>query len=312
MFKKFVTTIMLCGMFATAQANDKEPVKLVSGFAPGGPSDIIVREIQKILTEELGRSVILEYRAGAGSEIAVTSVAKNKTKETVLMMAYTALSINNLQKNSNYDLSNDLIYSSYIGHSPMVLVTTPQSAIKSLRDVTNWPSDKPLFMGTGGPGSGPQLCAEALGRAVKKQVVPVPYKGGAPALIDLMGNQHPLGCHLYSLVRSHIQDGRLIPLMVTSINRSAQFPEVPTASEVGLKELEGIQIWNGFIANTTADTAILKQVEDIMDRLVKDPVRSRNFSQTVDLELDPALTLGRGPAFKKFVLQDIKRYKTTN
>ena len=86
MFKKFVTTIMLCGMFATAQANDKEPVKLVSGFAPGGPSDIIVREIQKILTEELGRSVILEYRAGAGSEIAVTSVAKNKTKETVLMM----------------------------------------------------------------------------------------------------------------------------------------------------------------------------------------------------------------------------------
>ena len=194
----------------------------------------------------------------------------------------------------------------------MVLVTTPQSAIKSLRDVTNWPSDKPLFMGTGGPGSGPQLCAEALGRAVKKQVVPVPYKGGAPALIDLMGNQHPLGCHLYSLVRSHIQDGRLIPLMVTSINRSAQFPEVPTASEVGLKELEGIQIWNGFIANTTADTAILKQVEDIMDRLVKDPVRSRNFSQTVDLELDPALTLGRGPAFKKFVLQDIKRYKTTN
>jgi tripartite-type tricarboxylate transporter receptor subunit TctC len=152
--------------------------------------------------------------------------------------------------------------------------------------------------------------AEALGRAIKKQVVPVPYKGGAPALIDLMGNQHPLGCHLYSLVRSHIQDGRLIPLMVTSTKRSAQFPDVPTASEVGLRELEGIQIWNGLIANTTADPAVLKQVEDVMDRLVKDPVRSRNFSQTVDLELDPALTLGRGPAFKKFVLQDIERYKT--
>lgn len=310
MFQKFAATIMLCGMFAMAQADSKDPVKLVSGFAPGGPSDIIAREMQKILTEELGRPVVLEYRTGAGTEIAVTSVAKNKSKETVLMLASTALAINNVQKNTNYDLVNDLIYSSYVGHSPLVLVTTPQSGIKSLRDVINWPADKPLFMGTGGPGSGPQLCAEALGRAIKKQVVPVPYKGGAPALVDLMGNQHPLGCHLYSLVRSYIQDGRLIPLMVTSNKRSAQFPGVPTAGEAGLKEVEGIQIWNGFIANTTADPAIVKQVEDIMDRLVKDPVRNKTFAQNVDLELDPALTQGRGPAFQKFVLQEINRFKT--
>jgi len=233
---------------AAAQAYPSKPVRFVVGFAPGGSVDILGRIFAQRMTQSLGHQVIVDNRPGAGSNIAGTVVAKAPADGYTLLVGSAGGLAGNLAiyRNMPYDPFKDFAPISLLVFQGNVLIVNPSVPSKTVKELVALARSRPGVFngGSGGNGSSQHLSLEFFMQKAGVKMLHVPYKGGAPAMADLLGGQIDLMFQTIPEALPHLPSGRVRALGVTAAKRSAALPNVPTIAEAGLTGFE----FDGFMA----------------------------------------------------------------
>jgi tripartite-type tricarboxylate transporter receptor subunit TctC len=261
---------------AAAQAYPSKPVTLIVGFAPGGGTDTVARVMQKKLAEHLGQSVIVENRAGAGGTIAAGVVAKAEPDGyTILLATIAALAVApHLNSKLPYDPLRDFAPLSMATVSGNVLVVHPSVKAKTLAEFVKLANSQPggIAYGTSGVGSAGHLAGELFRLTAKTNLTHVPYKGGGPAMSDLLGGQIPAVFASATTATPQVKSGKLRALGSTGSTRASALPEVATIAEQGYAGYEATN-WYAYVAPA-------KTPRNIVTRLNRDIVRTLNDPET--------------------------------
>lgn len=266
------------GSLSLAQASTAswptQPLRIVNPYPPGGIVDMLARLIGPELSAALGQPVIVEDRPGAGGNIGTAYVARAAGDPyTLLLGASGPLVINvSLYDNLPYDPLRDFTPISLLAATPLVLVTGSQSGINSIDDVIklNLNPDKPPFYGSAGTGTPQHLAGEMFRQKVGGRAIHVPYKGGAPAVVALIGGEVPYAFENLALVKPHLESGRLKALAVSSATRNAQYPDVPTVAESGIEGFEA-RGWYGLFAPADIAPQIKARLAEVTIRAAQQP-----------------------------------------
>ncbi|MDS1140202.1 tripartite tricarboxylate transporter substrate binding protein [Pusillimonas sp. SM2304] len=243
------TLAILCSTTALSQTYPSKPLTLVAPFPPGGSTDVIARLFASHLSDRLGQPVVVENKPGSNGAIGAASVARAKPDGyTLLVMGASSFTINPLlYKNLNYDPVDSYDYLGIAGGTQLVFLTTAATGIGSVADIVTKSASEPLSYGSFGTGSLPQIAGEYLAQKTGAQLLHVPYRGSSPAMTDLIGNQIPLSIDTVVAAMPQIQGGRVIPLAVSSGQRSARLPDVPSVQETGIANYD-FETWFGIVS----------------------------------------------------------------
>jgi tripartite-type tricarboxylate transporter receptor subunit TctC len=271
----------LASLSAGAQNFPAKPIKVVVGYAAGGAVDIVARTVGQSMAASLGQAVVVENKPGAGTNIAVRAVIDAPADGYTLMLAANALAANMaLYQPAPFDAERDLVPVSLVGRVPVVIATGAQSGVASLAALIEQAKAKPgmLNYATPGNGSTPHLAVELFARAAGVKLTHVPYKGGAPAITDVLGGQLPLVAVNALEVLPHVKSGKLKVLAVMSPARSAMLPDVPTIAESGFAGFEA-SVWYGFVAPAATPKPIVAKLHaEVQKALQTAEVRERMSS----------------------------------
>ncbi len=279
-----MTFMALCSVMPIyAQAAYPErPLRIVVPFTPGGGTDMVSRQLAKNLTQELGQSVVVENRAGGSTIIGSEHVAKSPADGYTLLMATIAHAVNPaIHKKLPYDTTTDFAPVAMIGKSPNVLVVSPKSNFKSVQDILEYARKHPgkLTFGSYGNGTSAHLAGELFKSLGKVDILHVPYRGSGPALNDLMGGQIDMIFSTSASVSSHINNGQLRALAVTSKERSPAYTEVPTVAESG-EPGYFVDSWYGvFVAKGTPPAMI-----DTLNAAIRKVATKPDFNAALEIE----------------------------
>jgi tripartite-type tricarboxylate transporter receptor subunit TctC len=226
---------------ALAQSYPSKPVRIIVGLAPGGATDIVARALAPGLGEELGQAVVIDNRPGAAGSIGAAMVAKASPDGYTLLIVSSSFTGNAvLQQNATFDPVRDFEPITNIAASPFLLVTPASLPVSSVRELIELAKARPgkLNFASSGSGSTAHLAGELLKRAAGIDIAHITYRGAGPALADVLGGQVDL--MFASIVSSlHLaKSGKLKALAVTSSQRAAVAPEIPTVAESGVPEFE--------------------------------------------------------------------------
>lgn len=226
---------LLSALPAYAQPYPAKPIRMVLPYPPGGGTDIVARPLAQLMSASLGQQVVIENRAGAGGNIGMDAVAKAAPDGYTLVFAITAqLAVNpSLYPKLPYDLVRDFAPVSLVGMAPYLLVTHPALPVRSAKELVAIARAKPdeLRYGSAGNGSGSHLAGEMLNSLAGVKSLHIPYKGGAPAMTDLVAGQLQISYLTYTSTSGFIRAGRLRALAVTTAKRSPALPELPAIAE---------------------------------------------------------------------------------
>ncbi len=232
-----------------AEYPDK-PIRLIVPFPPGGPTDIVGRPLAQALGDALKQPVVVENRGGAGGSIGADLVAKSPADGYTLLMGTVGTNAINgaLYKNLPHDPVKDFTPIALVASSPVALVVNPQRPYKTLADFLAFAKTNPgkVNFGSAGNGTPGHLTGEMFKSAAGVRLQHVPYKGSAPAITDLLGNQIAVMFDPVQSVIPHIRAGKLLALAVSGTSRSSVLPDVPTFAEAGVKGVESRAWWAVF------------------------------------------------------------------
>ncbi len=244
-------TLAVTAALAQPTTYPSQPVKLVVGFAAGGPSDLVARAFADQAAKGLGQPVVLENKPGANAVLATEAVAAARPDGLTLLVAATnhtmipALYGGRIK----FDAAKSFVPVCTLASSATVLVVGPSMPVKTVAEFLARVRAKPdsATYATPGQGSSPHLATEQFRRLTNTAMVHVPYKGAAPAVTDLIGGQVDLSFATLGSVLPHLRSGKLRALAVASRQRSALLPEVPTFEEAGVKGFT-VDTWYGLLA----------------------------------------------------------------
>jgi len=271
--------IALCAAKAFGQDYPIKPVRLIIPFAPGGSNDILGRMIGTKLAEAMGQQVVIDNRAGAGGSIGVELAAKSAPDGYTLVIGHIGtLAVNpTLYKKLPYDPIKDLQTISMLAKVANIMVVHPSLPAKSVRELIALAKAKPgmLVYGSGGNGGAGHLATEYFKLMAKIDIEHIPYKGTAPAIIDLLAGQTQLVFGGIPGIGGHIRNGRLRALGVSTSKRLTIFPEVPTVAEVGVPGYEATQ-WYGVLAPAgTPNWVVARLNREIVHTLQNPQIQQR-------------------------------------
>ena len=260
---------------ASAQAYPARPVNIIVGFAPGGGTDTVARAMQRKLSELLGQPVVIDNRAGAGGTIAADIVAKAQPDGyTILLATIAALAVApHLNSKLPYSPLRDLAPVSMATESGNILVVNPSVLpAKTLTDYVKLANSRPggVAYGTSGVGSAGHLAGELFRLTAHANLVHVPYKGGGPAMSDLLGGQIPSVFASAATATPQVQQGRLVALGTTGSKRSAALPNVPTIAEQGYPGYQATN-WYAYVAPAKVPKNIIERLNRDIVATLKDP-----------------------------------------
>jgi tripartite-type tricarboxylate transporter receptor subunit TctC len=263
-----------------------KPIRMIVGSAPGGPIDVVARLAAQKLSEALGQSVVVDNRSGAGGTIGTEYVAKATADGyTVLMGSAATLCITpHLYSKLGYDTLRDFAPVSTLVTVSYALSVHPSLPVKSVGEFIALAKGKPgqLRFGSAGSGSVTHLAAEMFKSMAGIEVVHVPYRGAGPALIDLIAGQLDFMFDSVLTSAPHIRAGRLRPLAVSTLRRSAVMPELPTISEVALPGYEATT-WYGLVAPAATPRVIIgKLYSALLKGLGTPEMREKLVSQGLE------------------------------
>jgi tripartite-type tricarboxylate transporter receptor subunit TctC len=301
----FAGIALLIAGAAAAQGYPARPVRIVVPFPPGGTSDILARTIGARLGESLGQPVVVENRPGAGGNIAADHVAKSPPDGYTLIMGTSSLALSqSLYKKLTYDLVRDFAPITQAVNYANLLVVHPSAGVTSVGELLAAARAKPgaLNYGTAGNGTPPHMTGELFKSYTGVNIQHIPYKGGAPAIADLIAGQIPIMFDNVPPLLPHVRSGRIKALAVTSMARLAILPEVPTLDESGLKGFDAVG-WNGLLA--PAGTP-----REIVGRLHTDVARILGSAQVRDnLTAQGAEVVGNTPEeFAAWIRAEVKKW----
>ena len=237
-------------MNATAAAFPERTIKIVVPFAPGGGTDVVARTLAQEMARDLGVSVIIENKPGAGTIIGTQAVTTSDPDGYTVLMGTFANAVNpSLQAKLPYDHDRDLAPVALIARSFNIVVVNPTSPYHSIADLIAAARAEPdkLSYGTYGTGTSAHLAGELFKHMAKVNLTTVPYKGAAPAITDLIGGQIQVMFTTVASAASLVEAGQLRALAVTSVERSPAFPQLPTVSEAGVPGYDA-EAWYGLFA----------------------------------------------------------------
>ena len=274
-----IATLLLTAVDAYAQTYPNRPVRMVVPFAAGaGSNDIMARLAAQKLSESFKQQVVVDNRPGASGVIGCEIVAKAQPDGyTVLMMSLTFAVNPSLFRKLPFDTARDFVPVTMVASAPLMLVVHPSVPAKSVAELVAYARANPnkLNFGSGGPGATPHLAGEMFKMFAGVQMTHVPYKGGAPALADLVGGQIQLMLENIPGTLPFAKAGKLRALAVTDTKRSPVVPDLPTLDEAGLKGYELVG-WNGlFLPRNTAQPVVTKLYSETRQALLLPDIKER-------------------------------------
>jgi len=291
-----------------AQVSDfpDRPLRFIVGFPPGGPNDLLTRVIAPGIGERLGRTVVVENKAGANGEIAANFTAKSPPDGSVFMLASNGSTTvaPALNRNMPYDVRTDFVAVAPVGINPMLLVVRPDLPAKDIAGLLSLARARPgkLNGASAGAGGATHLAVELFKAMGRLDIVHVPYKGGGPAMADLMAGQVDLYFGGLSTALPHAKAGKMRALGQTALERSAAAPDIPTISESGLPGYEAAISYGVFLPAGTP-TALVDRLHAAVDATVRSPDVAKRF---VELGADPQF--GTPAEFAAYVADDLAKW----
>ena len=281
MFKKILFTLA----FLFCSVSQAETIKIIVPFAAGGPYDTLARAIEHTLTTTLKEPVVVEYRLGAGGNIATQSVINDKSQDILLLVQSSAVITNAVSPDNGYDIKNNLVPVAYLGDVPLALVVNKKTNIKSVKEFLDLGKNKPLFYGSGGIGTGTHIASEVLKMQTGMNLIHAPYKGETPAMIDLVGGNLNFMFTATPNALKYSDNVRI--LAVTGKHRDSAVPSVPTLKESGIPGYEYSIQYAMVFANNKADPRMIKLIQMTLYNALSQPENSKEY---LAMGLRPNLT----------------------
>jgi tripartite-type tricarboxylate transporter receptor subunit TctC len=265
---------------ARAQTYPTRPVRLIVPVAPGGPTDIIARLMGQSLSERLGQPFIVENRSGAGTNIATEMVVRAAPDGYTLLIVLTSSAINaTLYEKLNFNFIRDIAPVASIIRTPNVMVVHPSFPAKTVPEFIAYAKANPgkINMANPGTGTGPHMSGQLFKMMAGVSLIDVPYRGGAPALIDLIGGQVQVMFDPTPNMVEPIRAGRLRALAVTTATRSPALPDIPTVGEF----LPGYEMsgWQGIGAPKNTPSEIVDRVNKEINAALAGPKIKARFAE---------------------------------
>jgi len=284
-----IAALVLLALASTADAQSwpSKPIRIISPYPPAGANDLLARIIAPKLSEQLGQPVVVENRAGATGNIGAELVAKAPADGYTLLMGQAGnLTINiSLMAKMPFDPVRDFSPVTMVASTPNVLVVHPSLPVRTVKDLIALAKAKPgqINYATSGIGSPGHLAAELLNKSAGIRLVHIPYKGAAPALLDVVaGNAHLYFTSAVS-AQPFIPSGRLRMVAVASAKRSPSLPEVPTVAEAGFPEFD-VSSWWGVVAPASTPREVVMRLQVEIHRVIALPeIRTKLAEQGLDI-----------------------------
>ena len=276
---------------SSAQGYPNKSIRLVVPFPAGGPTDVIARAVAQKLTESMGQQVVIDNRGGSGGNIGADIVAKSAPDGYTLLMAIVSHAINaSLYSKLPYDTVKDFAPITRTGSATIIMIAHPSLPAKSIREFIALAKARPGQLSFASPGSGTphHLAGELLKTTAGIDMAHIPYKGAAPAVIDLMGGQVPVGFVSLPAALPHVKAGKLTALGITTSKRSAIAPEIATFAEAGLAGYD-LENWYGALAPGGTPKEIVDRLNAEIVRALQLPdVKERLYSQGFEIHTSTA------------------------
>lgn len=292
---------------AGAQTYPTKPIRLVVPYPAGGGSDLMARPMSQKLNEKWAQSVVVDNRAGATGMIGTELAAKSPPDGYTLLLGSVAeIALNvAVYRKMTYDPERDFAPVTLLATSPLVLAVHPSLPARNVREFIALAKMRPGEIGyaTAGNGSPHHIAGEWMKILARIDLNHVPYKGGGPQLVDLMGGHVHSGFLALPVVAPQLKQGKLRALAVTSTRRSQAIPDVPSANESGLRGLDVSQWWGILVPTGTPRETIAKLHAELADIIKTPDMRAR----LTDLGADP---VGSSPEqFAQFVRSEIAKFR---
>ncbi|WP_332738524.1 Bug family tripartite tricarboxylate transporter substrate binding protein [Hydrogenophaga sp.] len=267
-----LAAFLLPGMSVNAADYPAGPVRLMVPYPPGAATDTLARQLAQALEKELGATFVVENKGGAATQIGTRAVAEAKPDGQVLGFIDTAFVINPglFGAALPYDTLRDFIPISQMATAPLVFVVHSAVPAKTMQEFVALAKADPgkIGFGSAGPGSAPHLAGEQLRMAAGIDITHIAYRGGSTVINDLIGGHIQCGFTTVPTMAEHIRAGTVRALMVTSPERSAQLPAVPTSREVGMPDVDLMPLF-GLVAPARTPASTVARLSEIASGLVK-------------------------------------------
>jgi tripartite-type tricarboxylate transporter receptor subunit TctC len=288
-----------------AQDYPTKPVRLVIPFPPGGSNDIVGRLVATQLGEKLGKQVIVENRGGAGGVVATEMVSKAEADGYTLLMISLAHAVNPWLYKLSYDPIKSFAPVGMLGSGPNIVTVHPDLPVKSIKDLVALAKQKPgeLQYASAGVGSFQHLGGELFKLMSGADLMHVPFKGGGPAMIDVMGGHTKVLFSSLVQTTPHIRSGKLRALATGGSKRSPVFPDLPTVAEAGVPDYEGVNWWGVLAPAGTPKAIVDKLSRDIAAALASPEVQKQFESEGAEVvQMDP-------DQFGKFLAAEMTKWE---
>ena len=311
--KKLLVLTAIAAAAAGAHAQDfpgSKPISIVVPFAAGGPTDRVARDLAEALRKPLGVSIVVDNVPGAGSSIGAAKVARAAPDGYTLLLNHIGMAtVPTLVRNVPFKVESDFEYLGIVNDVPMTLIAKPTMKANNYKELTAWLAENKgkINLGNAGVGSASHLCGLLFQSATKTEMTPVPYKGTAPAITDLIGGQIDLLCDQTTNTSPQIEAKKVKAYAVTTSKRLSTplLKDLPTLQEAGLKDFQ-VTIWHGLYAPKGTPPAVTKKINDALKVALKDPdfiKKQEGLGAVVasDSRVEPA-------EHKKFVAAEIAKW----
>ena len=274
--------LMSGSTFAQATAYPDKPIRFVVPYPPGGGTDVIARIVQDRLRSALGQSIIIDNRGGAGGSIGTEAVAKSPPDGYTVLFTLSSHTINPaIFSKLSFDTARDFEPVGIVCSLPQIFVANPQFPANTVQQLIAMAKDKPgsLSYASVGNGSPGHLAGEMMKIRTGTQLTHIPYRGGGPAVTDVVSGQVPLLWVSIPAAAQFVKQKQLKALAVSTLKRSAAFPDVPTMQESGISDFE-VDSWYAMFVPAKTPRAVIDRLNAALNTVLKEPeIREKLLAQ---------------------------------